>query len=588
MKIVPDTSILIHGIISDLIKKGELKNVEIVLPEFVVEELRAQASRGREIGFLGLEEIKKLRKLAKIRKIGRRQTLEEIQLAKYGRIDALIIDTARNENAILYTADRVQALVAEAEGIKVKYFEPYEKKKRLKIEEFFTEDTMSVHLKENAPPLAKRGKPGAFKLVKIREAPLTKEELEKIIAEIMEVARYEEDVFIELGGYQATVIQMNDMRIAIARPPFSDGIEITVVRPIAKISLEDYRLAEVLKERLIDRTRAILIAGPPGSGKSTFAAALAEFYKEKGFVVKTMESPRDLQVSEEITQYTKLKNSFANTADILLLVRPDYTIFDEVRKTEDFEVFADMRLAGIGMVGVVHATEAIDAIQRFISRVELGLIPHIVDTVIFIEKGEIKKVYVLKLVVRVPTGMTEEDLARPIVEVRDLETDELEYEIYTYGEENVIIPVKEEQKRLEKLKSRILKEIEKFDRNALASVEGNKVFVYVENKAIPKILGKKGRNVKALEKKLGVAIEILPKIDTFGKEVSYKVAETGGYFVFRFSKKLKGKLVNFYDEQKFIASANVGKKGVRIAKNSEVGKKILEALTKKTLRVFVV
>ena len=51
-----------------------------------------------------------------------------------------------------------------------------------------------------------------------------------------------------------------------------------------------------------------------------------------------MESPRDLQVGPEITQYTKLKGSFANTADMLLLVRPDYTIFDEVRKTEDFLV----------------------------------------------------------------------------------------------------------------------------------------------------------------------------------------------------------------------------------------------------------
>ena len=51
--------------------------------------------------------------------------------------------------------------------------------------------------------------------------------------------------------------------------------------------------------------------------------------------------------------------------DILLLVRPDYTIFDEVRRAQDFEVFADMRLAGVGMVGVVHASSPLDAIQRF-------------------------------------------------------------------------------------------------------------------------------------------------------------------------------------------------------------------------------
>jgi len=68
-----------------------------------------------------------------------------------------------------------------------------------------------------------------------------------------------------------------------------------------------------------------------------------------------MEDPRDLQVSEEITQYTRLKGSMAKTAEILLLVRPDYTIYDELRRTEDFQVFADMRLAGVE-VGLKRCT----------------------------------------------------------------------------------------------------------------------------------------------------------------------------------------------------------------------------------------
>lgn len=49
-------------------------------------------------------------------------------------------------------------------------------------------------------------------------------------------------------------------------------------------------------------------------------------------VVKTMESPRDLQVSDEITQYAPLERDMQKTADILLLVRPDFTIYDEMRK----------------------------------------------------------------------------------------------------------------------------------------------------------------------------------------------------------------------------------------------------------------
>lgn len=158
-------------------------------------------------------------------------------------------------------------------------------------------------------------------------------------------------------------------------------------------------------------------------------------------VVKTMESPRDLQVSDEITQYAPLERDMQKTADILLLVRPDFTIYDEMRKTKDFKIFADMRLAGVGMIGVVHATRPIDAIQRVIGRVELGMIPSIIDTTIFIKDGKVETVYDISLTVKVPTGMTEEDLARPVIEVRDFETNELVYEIYTYGEQTVVMDV---------------------------------------------------------------------------------------------------------------------------------------------------
>ncbi len=126
----------------------------------------------------------------------------------------------------------------------------------------------------------------------------------------------------------------------------------------------------------------------------------------------------------------------------LLLVRPDFTIFDEVRKIKDFELFADMRLTGIGMIGVIHASKALDAVQRFIGKIELGMIPHIIDTVIFIQEGHVKKIYEINLTVKVPSGMMEQDLARPVVEVKDFYSKETEYEIYSYGEENVIIPLK--------------------------------------------------------------------------------------------------------------------------------------------------
>ena len=141
--------------------------------------------------------------------------------------------------------------------------------------------------------------------------------------------------------------------------------------------MNDYDVSEKLMSRFSEKAEGILISGPPGSGKSTLASGLANFYHNKGKIVKTFESPRDLQVDPGITQYTKLDGSFENTADILLLVRPDYTIFDEVRRREDFRTFSDLRLTGVGMVGVVHANSPLDAVQRFIGKIELGIIPNV-------------------------------------------------------------------------------------------------------------------------------------------------------------------------------------------------------------------
>ncbi|MBU3896375.1 MAG: PINc/VapC family ATPase [Nanoarchaeota archaeon] len=596
-KVVADTSAIISGNLTRLIEQGKMKNSEIIIPEIVMGELQAQTSRMKESGFLGLAEIKKIRELSKKNKItikfvGERPSYEDILLSKSGRVDALIQDIAKQNKAVLITCDLPQALVAEAEGIDVKYFESYEKKLELKIEKYLTKDTLSVHLKDKAIPLAKRGKPGKIQLVKLKDTPSTLEELEEISKEIFEAARFEDNSFLEIGERNASVIQLKDMRIAIARPPFSDGLEITVVRPIIKLNLDDYKLSNKLKERIETKVEGMLIAGPPGSGKSTLAASIAEFLMNRSnAIVKTMESPRDLQLPPEITQYAPLDGSFVKTADILLLVRPDYTIFDEIRKTKDFEIFSDMRLAGIGMIGVVHSTDAISSVQRFIGRTELGMIPHIVDTIIFVKDGEIKKVYSLSLTVRVPHGMCEADLARPIVDVNDFETGKLEYEIYTYGEQTVVMPIKEEKKSaVEKLAlEKIKTEISKFDHNAkIEFVNANRISVRVRNDAIPYIIGKEGKTIKNLEDRLGISIDIEPVVESLGNEIDHHISDTGGYVILEFTNAT-GKNINIYIDNEYLFTATVGRSDqIRVNKKSDLGRQIIKALTRKsTIKTFV-
>jgi ATPase len=200
-----------------------------------------------------------------------------------------------------------------------------------------------------------------------------------------------------------------------------------------------------------------------------------------------------------------------------LMVRPDYTIYDEVRKTDDFEVFADMRLAGVGMVGVVHATRGIDALQRLIGRVELGLIPQVVDTVVYIEEGRVDTVYDVTTEVKVPQGLMEEDLARPVIMVRDFDTGKPAYEIYTFNRQVVTVPLDGEDggQSQDSGVDRIAKsEVEREIRSiAHGHVEvqlrdSNTAVVYVEDDDISQVIGKGGGRISDVEDRLGIDIDV--------------------------------------------------------------------------------
>jgi len=450
-KFACDTSVIFNGLILDLIEDGELGEYpEIFISSVVVAEVEYRTNIQKEIGFLGLNVLKRLRQYheenkIKLHIIGKRPTREEIKMAPGGELDALIRESAHENEAVLITSDRIQGDVGIFEGIKVMSVKekvaPTEVTSvSLKLIEFFDENTMSIHLKQELPPYAKKGSPGNWYLERVRDDIITKNQIEEIAMEIIEFVREDAHSFVEIEKFGAVVAQLREFRIVITRPPFSNDVEITAVRPLVNLTLSDYSIDSRLRNRL-EKAEGILVAGSPGAGKSTFSAALANYYLRQNKVVKTLESVRDLQVKPEITQYTKLEGSLENSADILLLVRPDFTIFDEVRTTKDFQIYADFRLSGVGMVGVVHSSSAIDAIQRFIGRIELGMLPSIIDTIIFIEDGDISRVLTIKMTVKVPHGFRDKDLARPVVEVRDYKTRQLEYEMYSFGQDIVVNPI---------------------------------------------------------------------------------------------------------------------------------------------------
>jgi ATPase len=418
------------------------------------------------------------------------------------------------------------------------------------------------------------------------------------------MARSSSDGFIELDEDGMQIIQFKDYRIAIARPPFADGWEITAVRPIVKTSLEEYEYAEELKQRLLERQRGVLIAGSPGAGKTTFAQAVAEFLTDHDFAVKTMEKPRDLQVGPDITQYTALGGKMEKTADSLLMVRPDYTIFDEVRKTEDFEVFADMRLAGVGMVGVVHASRAIDALQRLVGRVELGMIPQVVDTVIYIEDGRIDTVYDVTIEVKVPEGLMEEDLARPVITVKNFETGKPEYEIYLFSRQVVTVPVHEREEVESGVDRLARQEVEREIRSIAhgrVDVEfkgGNTAVVYVDDADISSVIGKGGGRIADIESRLGIDIDVRthaerPEPPSSGGGAGRPAGDavtpdiTGQHIIIPVDSHA-GETVEVQADGDYLFTATVGRGGeIQVSRGSAIAAELEDAIDRKR-RITVV
>ncbi len=582
---VIDTSAIIEKIVSKEVEKGKIKGT-VIIPHASLAELEHQANLNHEIGFLGLEELQALQELAKKGKIkvefmGNRPTEFQIKLAKSGEIDASIRELAYQQQATLITADRVLAESAKVFNIEVIFIEQKKPSEKIELERFFDSNTMSVHLKEKTFPRAKRGKPGEFQLEIIEKVESTREGLQKIAKEIVEKAQMDKESFIEISRKGSTIVQYKDFRIVIVKPPVADGWEITAIHPITKLKLEDYNLDPVLLERIKTKAHGVIISGETGSGKSTLAQGIAEFYIDEKKIVKTIESPRDLKLRDEVTQYSKNFASSEEIHDILFLSRPDNLIFDEVRDTPDFKLYIDLRLGGANCIGVLHAATPIDSIQRFISRLDTGMIPSVLDTVIFMESGKIKKVLTLKMLVKVPSGMQEADLARPVVEVLDFSSDELLYEIYSYGEETVVIPVTGETKNpINELARKQLEiELKKYCPEAQVELpSSSRAILNINPENIASIIGKGGTRIEQIEKKFGISITV-KELKKETRSIDFKATENKKYLILLVQRAYANQSITINVNDQFLCSVIPSREGeIKINKESVMGHELLNAL----------
>lgn len=385
------------------------------------------------------------------------------------------------------------------------------------LDRFFESNTMSVHFKAWVPLLTKAGKPWGWH-AHIGNEVMTELDLRKLADELFVEVKVWWENFLEIDKQFSKVLQLGTYRIVIVYPPLVDTMEITVVRPVKKMHMKDYGLAEDIMNHIRSKAQWILVSGAPGEGKTTFAQALAELYVDDNKIVKTLESPRDLLVPPAVSQYSFNYASHNDVRDILLLSRPDNALYDEVRNAEDFKLYADLRLTWIGLVWVTHATKPVDSIQRFIGHVDMWSLPQVIDTVIFIKAGQVSEMLTIEQVVKVPAWLQSQDLARPVLQISSFLTKKALYEIYSFGEQIVVMD-------LSKIKSWWadgLTPMQSFAAKYLAIMIEKLVWISAEVKPLSDteidvmvdeydkwaIIGKWWENIMSLEKKLWVRINI--------------------------------------------------------------------------------
>jgi ATPase len=89
---------------------------------------------------------------------------------------------------------------------------------------------------------------------------MTKEMLENLIDQLFKEIENREDAYLEINRELSKVLQVGPYRIVIVYPALSDGLELTAVKPVKKMSIEDYNLDKDLFDLLRNKSKGILVS----------------------------------------------------------------------------------------------------------------------------------------------------------------------------------------------------------------------------------------------------------------------------------------------------------------------------------------
>ena len=149
-----------------------------------------------------------------------------------------------------------------------------------------------------------------------------------------------------------------------------------VVRPIRSaesLSFEKLQLPEQLKE-ICDASRGlILIVGTTGSGKSTTMAAMLNYInKTMPKHILTLEDPIEFLYENDASFVSQREintdtSSFSSALRSAMRENPDVIAIGEMRDTETMQTAISAALTGHLVIGTVHTTDAVLAVERIVN-----------------------------------------------------------------------------------------------------------------------------------------------------------------------------------------------------------------------------
>jgi twitching motility protein PilU len=138
-------------------------------------------------------------------------------------------------------------------------------------------------------------------------------------------------------------------------------------------TLEALNLPSVLAEVIMEKNGLVLVTGATGSGKSTTLAAMIDYRNEnsRGHIL-TLEDPIEFLHADKSCIVSQREvgtdcETFEDALHDALRQAPDVILLGEIRSLETMEAALHMSETGHLVLGTLHATSAIQTIERIMN-----------------------------------------------------------------------------------------------------------------------------------------------------------------------------------------------------------------------------